>query len=58
VGASVQPNTVVGIVETMKVMNSVPAGIAGEIVGIVAENGAPVELDTALMRVRANTDRR
>ena len=58
VGGSVEPNTVVGIIETMKVMNSVPAGIAGEIVAIVAENGASVELDTALMRVRANTDRR
>jgi len=37
-------------------MNSVPAGIAGEIVGIVAENGAPVELDATLMRVRVQTD--
>jgi acetyl-CoA carboxylase biotin carboxyl carrier protein len=58
VGASVEPNTVVGIIETMKVMNSVPAGIAGEIVAIVAENGAPVELDATLMRVRAQADGR
>lgn len=58
IGASVEPNTVVGIIETMKVMNSVPAGIAGEIVAIVAENGAPVELDATLMRVRAQADGR
>jgi acetyl-CoA carboxylase biotin carboxyl carrier protein len=56
VGASVEPNTVVGIIETMKVMNSVPAGIAGEIIAIIAENGAPVELDATLMRVRVQTD--
>jgi acetyl-CoA carboxylase biotin carboxyl carrier protein len=58
VGASVEPNTVVGIIETMKVMNSVPAGIAGEIVAIVAEHGAPVELDATLIRVRVQTDGR
>jgi acetyl-CoA carboxylase biotin carboxyl carrier protein len=58
VGAAVEPNTVVGIIETMKVMNSVAAGIAGEIIAIIAENGAPVELDSTLMRVRTNTDPR
>jgi acetyl-CoA carboxylase biotin carboxyl carrier protein len=58
VGGSVHPNTVVGIIETMKVMNSVPAGIAGEIIAILAENGAPVELDGILMRVRVQMDER
>ena len=58
VGASVQPHTVVGIIETMKVMNSVSAGIEGEIVAIVAENGASVELNAPLMRIRVKTDGR
>jgi biotin carboxyl carrier protein len=40
------------------VMNSVPAGIAGEIVAIVAENGASVELNATLMRIRVKTDER
>jgi acetyl-CoA carboxylase biotin carboxyl carrier protein len=57
-GASVQPNTVVGIIETMKVMNSVSAGISGEIIAIVAENGASVELNATLMRIRVQTDGR
>jgi acetyl-CoA carboxylase biotin carboxyl carrier protein len=58
VGAFVHANTVVGIIETMKVMNSVSAGIAGEIVAIVAENGACVERNATLMRIRVKTDER
>lgn len=57
-GSSVHPDTVVGIIETMKLMNSVPAGISGEILEIVAENGAPVERGAVLMRVRAPMDQK
>jgi acetyl-CoA carboxylase biotin carboxyl carrier protein len=52
VGGTVAPDTVIGIVETMKMMNSVPAGVAGEVVAILAENGTMVAKDGVLMRVR------
>lgn len=52
VGARVEPETVVGIVETMKLMNPVHAGAHGVIVAILAENAVMVEKDTVLMHVR------
>lgn len=36
---------------TMKLMNSVPAGVAGTVVEICLVNGAFVEQDAVLMRV-------
>jgi acetyl-CoA carboxylase biotin carboxyl carrier protein len=51
-GQVVTPDTIVGIIETMKVMNSVAAGVAGEVVEIVAANGAMLEGDAVLFRVR------
>jgi len=35
----------------MKLMNSVPAGVKGEVVEILAENGALVEYGEVLLRV-------
>jgi acetyl-CoA carboxylase biotin carboxyl carrier protein len=52
VGASVEPNTVVCLIEVMKMMNSVPAGVAGTIVEICAENAEPVEYGAPLFQVR------
>ena len=52
VGQTVGPDTVIGIIEVMKLMNSVRAGVAGEVVEILAENGALVEYDETLLRVR------
>jgi acetyl-CoA carboxylase biotin carboxyl carrier protein len=52
VGATVQADTVIGIVETMKMMNSVPAGVAGEVVAILVGNGTMVAKDGVLLRVR------
>jgi acetyl-CoA carboxylase biotin carboxyl carrier protein len=52
VGARVGPDTVVGIIEVMKLMNSIPAGIDGEIVDILVADGALTEFDQVLMRVR------
>ena len=40
VGAQVEPDTVVGIIEIMKMMNSVPAGVSGTIVEVCAEDAA------------------
>jgi acetyl-CoA carboxylase biotin carboxyl carrier protein len=53
VGATVTPDTVIAIIETMKLMTSVPAGCAGVIEEIPAENGKLVEAQAVLMRVRA-----
>jgi acetyl-CoA carboxylase biotin carboxyl carrier protein len=51
VGAQVGPDTTVCIIEVMKMMNSVPAGLGGTIAEIVAENGQLVEYGDPLFRV-------
>jgi acetyl-CoA carboxylase biotin carboxyl carrier protein len=51
VGAKVGPETTVCIIEVMKMMNSVPAGVSGTIAEIVSENGQLVEYGEALFRV-------
>jgi acetyl-CoA carboxylase biotin carboxyl carrier protein len=51
VGARVEPDTVVCIIEVMKMMNSVPAGVAGTVVEVLAENAALVEFGQPLFRV-------
>jgi acetyl-CoA carboxylase biotin carboxyl carrier protein len=52
VGRAVSENTILGLVETMKLMNSVMAGCRGEVVEICAGNGAAVEVEDTLMRIR------
>jgi biotin carboxyl carrier protein len=52
IGSRVDEDTVIGIVEVMKLMNSVRAGVKGEIVEILCQNGALVEYGEALLRVR------
>ena len=52
VGSRVDTETVIGIVEVMKLMNSVAAGVTGEIVEIVGANGELVEHGEVLMLVR------
>lgn len=51
VGDKIEKNTVVCIVEAMKVMNEVKAGITGKIVEILVESGHPVEFGTKLFRI-------
>jgi acetyl-CoA carboxylase biotin carboxyl carrier protein len=51
-GSRVEADTVIGIIEVMKLMNSVRAGVGGEVTEILAENGALVEFGEILMRVR------
>ncbi len=51
IGAAVEPDTVVGLIEVMKMMNSVEAGVAGTIVEVCAENAALVEAGAPLFRI-------
>jgi acetyl-CoA carboxylase biotin carboxyl carrier protein len=52
VGSRVEPATVVGLIEVMKMMNSVPAGVSGTIAEVCAENGRPVEYGATLFTIR------
>ena len=52
VGSSVDDDSVVCIVEAMKVNNEIKAELDGEIVEILVEDGHPVEFDQPLFRVR------
>jgi acetyl-CoA carboxylase biotin carboxyl carrier protein len=52
VGSAIEPDTVVAIVETMKLMTSVMAGCSGIVEEIVAENAKMVDADAVLMRVK------
>ena len=52
VGSAVEPATVVGIVETMKLMNAIHAGAYGRIVQICTENAQFASQGAILMRIR------
>jgi acetyl-CoA carboxylase biotin carboxyl carrier protein len=52
VGDHVEPDTVVCIIEAMKLMNQIEAEVSGEIAEIYAENGQPVEYGQPLFGVR------
>jgi acetyl-CoA carboxylase biotin carboxyl carrier protein len=52
VGAQVEPETVVCLIEIMKMMNSVQAGVSGTIVEICADDAELVTDGTPLFRVR------
>ena len=51
VGTQVEPDTIVCIIEVMKMMNSVPAGLAGTIAEIHVANAEAVEYGQPLFRV-------
>ena len=52
VGQEVTEDTVVGIIEAMKVMNEIKAETRGVIAEVAAENGKPVQFGQALFRLR------
>lgn len=52
VGAEVNPDTVVCIIEAMKVMNEIKAEVRGVITQIVVDNAKPVEFGQALFKIR------
>ena len=53
-GSIVEEDTVVGIIETMKLMNSVAAGVSGTVTEILLANAEFAEQDAVLMRIREN----
>ena len=51
-GSKVVEESVIAIIEVMKLMTTVRAGVKGEVVEILVQNGAAVEYGEILMRVR------
>ena len=52
VGKTVTEDTVVCVIEAMKVMNEIKAETSGVVAEVVAENGKPVQFGQVLFRVR------
>jgi acetyl-CoA carboxylase biotin carboxyl carrier protein len=52
VGSDVHPETVVCIIEAMKVMNEIKAEVKGVVTQILVENAKPVEFGQPLFKVR------
>jgi acetyl-CoA carboxylase biotin carboxyl carrier protein len=52
VGQEITPDSVVCIIEAMKVMNEIKAEISGVVAEICAENGKPVQFGQTLFRVK------
>src|SRR5687768_17560232 len=52
IGSAVEPETVVCIIEAMKLMNEIQAETNGEIAKIYVENGQPVEYGQPLFGIR------
>lgn len=51
IGDRVEKNTVVCVIEAMKVMNEVKAGVQGTVAEINVENASPVEFGTKILRI-------
>ena len=56
VGSRVEPDTIVCIIEVMKMMNSVPAGVAGTVAEVIAQNAQLVEYGEPLFRVEPDSE--
>jgi acetyl-CoA carboxylase biotin carboxyl carrier protein len=52
VGDAVTEDSVIGIIEVMKLMNSVRAGVAGTVIAILAVDGSAVDEGQPLIRIR------
>jgi len=52
VGQAVTPDTVVCIIEAMKVMNEIKAEVSGTVTEVFGENGKPVQFGQALFRLK------
>ena len=54
VGSAVDEDSVIGIIEVMKLMNTVRAGVKGMVTEILPADGALVEFGEVLMRARVD----
>lgn len=52
VGDAVEPGQTLCIIESMKLMNEIPAEVAGTVVAKLAENGKPVEYGQPLFAIQ------
>jgi acetyl-CoA carboxylase biotin carboxyl carrier protein len=55
VGSRVEPDSIIGIIEVMKLMNTVRAGVRGTVAEIPGRDGTLVEYGETLLRVRRTT---
>jgi acetyl-CoA carboxylase biotin carboxyl carrier protein len=53
IGSNVEPDSVVCIIEAMKLMNEITAEAVGEVVKVYVENGQPVEYGQPLFGIRS-----
>jgi acetyl-CoA carboxylase biotin carboxyl carrier protein len=53
IGSNVEPQSVVCIIEAMKLMNEIQAETTGEVVKIYVENGQPVEYGQPLFGIKS-----
>jgi acetyl-CoA carboxylase biotin carboxyl carrier protein len=51
IGSVVQKDTIVCVIEAMKVFTDIPAGVAGTVTETLVKNGQPVEFGQPLFRV-------
>lgn len=54
VGSRVEEDTVVAIIEVMKLMNTVRAGVRGSVTEVLVQDGSLVEYGEALLRIKAD----
>jgi acetyl-CoA carboxylase biotin carboxyl carrier protein len=54
IGSEVHPETVVCIIEAMKVMNEIKAEVKGIVTSVLVENAKPVEFGQAMFKIRPN----
>ena len=54
VGTEVNPDSIVCIIEAMKVMNEIKSEVKGVVTQMLVENGKPVEFGKPLFKVRPN----
>ena len=51
VGDTVTPDTIIRLVEAMKMFNEIPAGVSGKVVEILVKNEQAVHVDMPLFRI-------
>ena len=52
VGSEVNPDTVVALIEAMKVMNEIKAEVKGVITQVIVDNAKPVEFGQPMFKIR------